>query len=192
MFLSKVKILLLLGTVAMSRFLLILRVLLIRLINRGVYLPLTSVIERGVGFNCKIGGRGKITAGEHLHVARGAMLYSYGGQITIGSNVYVGHSTILYGHGGLVIGNNVLVGPNVVVIPSSHQFVSKKLPIRLQGERRLGIEIAEDVWIGANVVIQDGCKLGKGCIVGSGSVLRADVPPYEIWAGVPAKKIAER
>lgn len=176
----------------MSRFLFILRVVLIRIFNKGVYLPLSSVIEPGVGINCKIGGRGKITAGKHLHIARGAMLYSYGGQIAIGSNVYVGHSTILYGHGGLVIGNDVLIGPNVVVIPSSHQFALKELPIRLQGEHRIGIDIADDVWIGANVIIQDGCKLGKGCIVGSGSVLRADVPPYEIWAGVPAKKVAER
>jgi acetyltransferase-like isoleucine patch superfamily enzyme len=176
----------------MSRLLFILRVVLIRIIKRGVYLPLSSVIENGVEFNCKIGGRGKITAGGHLYIARGAMLYSYGGQIVIGSNVYIGHSTILYGHGGLVIGNDVLIGPNVVVIPSSHQFGLKNLPIRLQGERRLGIEIADDTWIGANVVIQDGCKIGKGSIVGSSSVLRSDVPPYEIWAGVPAKKVGER
>jgi acetyltransferase-like isoleucine patch superfamily enzyme len=176
----------------MSRLIFILRVVLIRLFNKDVYLPLSSVVESGVEFNCKIGGRGAVIAGEYLHISRGALLYAYGGKILIGRNVYVGHSSILYGHGGLVIGNDVLIGPNVVIIPSSHQFGLREVLIRMQGERRLGIEICDDAWIGANVVIQDGSKVGQGSIVGSGSVLRADVPPYEIWAGVPAKKIAER
>ena len=176
----------------MSRLVIILRILLIRIFNRRIYLPLSSVLESGVALNCKIGGDGLIKTGVNLHLARGAMLYCYGGEIVLGNNVYVGHSTILYGHGGLLIGDDVLIGPNVVIIPSNHEFRSTELPIRLQGERRLGIEIEDDAWIGANVVIQDGCKIGRGSIVGSGSVLRANVPPYEIWAGVPAKKVSIR
>jgi len=48
------------------------------------------------------------------------------------------------------------------------------------------------VWIGTGCKILYGVHLGRGCIVGAGAVVNKSIPPYEIWAGVPAKKIGER
>lgn len=52
--------------------------------------------------------------------------------------------------------------------------------------------IENDVWIGANTLIKSGVKIGNGAIVGMGSVVTKDIPPYEIWAGNPAKYIRRR
>ena len=52
--------------------------------------------------------------------------------------------------------------------------------------------IGNDVWIGSNVLIKAGLTVGDGAIIGAGSVLTHDVPPYEIWAGNPAKPIRKR
>jgi Acetyltransferase (isoleucine patch superfamily) len=52
--------------------------------------------------------------------------------------------------------------------------------------------IGQDVWIGYGVIISRGVKIGDGAVVGAGSVVTHDIPEYEIWAGVPAKKIRDR
>ncbi|MFH5910886.1 CatB-related O-acetyltransferase [Clostridium perfringens] len=52
--------------------------------------------------------------------------------------------------------------------------------------------IENDVWIGANTLIKSGVKIGNGAIIGMGSVVTKNVPPYEIWAGNPAKCIRKR
>ena len=52
--------------------------------------------------------------------------------------------------------------------------------------------IGNDVWIGSNCLIKGGVSIGDGAIIGMGSVLTHDVPPYEIWAGNPARFIRKR
>lgn len=52
--------------------------------------------------------------------------------------------------------------------------------------------IENDVWIGERVIIKAGVKLGNGSVIGAGSVVTHDVPPYEIWAGNPARYIKKR
>ena len=54
------------------------------------------------------------------------------------------------------------------------------------------VTIGSDVWIGANTLILAGIKVGSGSIVGAGSIVTKNIPPYEVWAGVPAKKIKDR
>jgi acetyltransferase-like isoleucine patch superfamily enzyme len=54
------------------------------------------------------------------------------------------------------------------------------------------ITIEDDVWIGVNAVILKGVTIGKGAIIGAGAVVTKFVPPYEIWGGIPAKKIGQR
>ena len=53
-------------------------------------------------------------------------------------------------------------------------------------------EIGNDVWIGSNCLIKAGVKIGNGAVIGMGSVVTHDVPPYEIWAGNPARLIRKR
>lgn len=52
--------------------------------------------------------------------------------------------------------------------------------------------IEDDVWIGSSSIIISGITIGKGSIVAAGSIVTRDIPPCEIWVGVPAKKMKDR
>jgi acetyltransferase-like isoleucine patch superfamily enzyme len=54
------------------------------------------------------------------------------------------------------------------------------------------IEIGNDVWIGAGVVLLEGIRIGDGAVIGAGSVVTKDIEPYGVYAGCPAKKIKSR
>lgn len=64
---------------------------------------------------------------------------------------------------------------------SYHKFVAEKSTV-----------IGNDVWIAARVIVKSGVSIGSGAVIGMGSVVTKDIPPYEIWAGNPAKLIRRR
>ena len=53
-------------------------------------------------------------------------------------------------------------------------------------------KVGHDVWIGCDATLIAGVTVGNGAVVGAGAVVTKDIPPYEIWGGVPAKKIGAR
>lgn len=115
--------------------------------------------------------------------------------IIIGDNCYFNHNTILTGgHGNekLIIGNNVMTGPNVSFFVANHNFENLDRPINSQGYYEKSIIIEDDVWIGAGTVVTSGVTIGKGCVIGAGSVITHDIPPYSIAAGTPTKVIHSR
>jgi transferase hexapeptide repeat containing protein len=115
--------------------------------------------------------------------------------IEIGYNCYFNHNTILNGGHGkakLRIGNYVQTGPNVAFYVSNHNTMNSGVPIKEQGYREADIIIEDDVWIGANSVITSGVHVGKGAIIGAGSVVTKNIPSYAIAAGTPAKVIKQR
>ena len=113
-------------------------------------------------------------------------------RITIGKNSSVNQGTIIDGYGKVNIGDNVRIGPYVVINSCDHKFDDCDIPIAQQGYVVGEITLEDDVWIGSHVVINKGVKIGKGCVVGSGSVVVSDLESYGIYAGVPAKLIRKR
>jgi acetyltransferase-like isoleucine patch superfamily enzyme len=116
------------------------------------------------------------------------------GDVEIGENSYVNPYCVLYSGNGIRLGRDVLLAPSVQIVPANHAFERRDVPIRLQGFRpsRGGVEIDDDAWIGAGSVVLDGARIGRGAIVGAGSVVTGEVPAYEIWAGNPLRKIKDR
>jgi len=96
------------------------------------------------------------------------------------------------GRGKIIIGNNVLIGPNVVLRCNNHIFSNLKIPISNQGMTEGSILIEDDVWIGSNSVILPDVCIGKGAIVAAGAVVTKSIPPYTIVGGVPARTIGNR
>ena len=96
------------------------------------------------------------------------------------------------GKGNIYIGNNVLIGPNVVLRSSNHSFESIEMPVIEQGMTEGEIIIHDDVWIGSNAVILPNCEIGEGAIVAAGAVVTSNVDSYSIVGGVPAKLIKKR
>ena len=85
-----------------------------------------------------------------------------------------------------------MIAAHTTVIPSNHIFASCDLPIREQGLTCKGIVIEDDVWIGTGVKILDGITIGKGSVIGAGTVLTKSIEPYSVVVGVPGRVIRMR
>lgn len=133
-----------------------------------------------------------IQLGDDVHIKENANLSTYGGSIVIGNRSNIGQNCVLYGQGGIVIGEDVLIAPNCVIVSGSHKFENPEIPINKQGTYDQGIVIEDDVWVGANVSILDGVRIGKGCVIGAGSVVTKDLAEYSIAYGSPAKARRKR
>lgn len=111
--------------------------------------------------------------------------------LKIGNNSGIGNYCEL--NGPITIGNDVMMGPEVVMYTTRHNDERTDIAMRYQGmKERLPIVIGNDVWIGRRVIIMPGVKISDGCIIGAGAVVTKDVPPYCVVAGVPAKIIRRR
>lgn len=111
-----------------------------------------------------------------------------GNWVSVNTNVQIGAAD----SGEIIIGNDVLIGPNVVIRASNHVYDRVDIPIREQGHSGGKIVIEDDVWIAANAVVLPDVVIGKVAVVAAGAVVTSDVPPYQIVGGVPSKIIANR
>lgn len=112
---------------------------------------------------------------------------SPGGRIILGYNVGISGATI--SGRDIKIGNNVLIGSGVLITDSdSHSLLPSKrnIPSFIISKP---IVIEDDVFIGARSIILKGVNIGKGSVIGAGSVVSKSIPPMHIAAGNPAKII---
>lgn len=94
----------------------------------------------------------------------------------------------------ITIGNNVQIGPYIVMSTSDHNYKDPNVPIYTQGHTRAPIRIDDDVWIGANVTILRGVHIPQGCVIGACSLIRHSdtLEPFGVYAGNPLRKIGSR
>ncbi|MGI9087855.1 MAG: acyltransferase [Chthoniobacterales bacterium] len=116
-----------------------------------------------------------------------------GPTIFIRDRVFIGFGCEFNARRRIEIGADCLIASGCKFIDHDHGSAQRDLPMRAQP---LGAEaeiiLADDVWLGVNVVVLKGVHIARGAIVGAGAVVTHDIPEYEIWAGVPARKIGER
>jgi len=109
------------------------------------------------------------------------------GDVNIGHHTIVGLGNVIIGP--VTIGNEVMLAQNIVISGLNHGYEDVTISPRQQKEVCKQIIIADDVWIGSNVVITAGVTLGKHCIIGAGSVVTKDIPEFAVAVGNPAKVI---
>lgn len=86
-----------------------------------------------------------------------------------------------------MIGSRTLIGPNCALYATSHPLDPDLRNGTKGPECAKSIVIGEDCWLGGNVVVLQGVTLGRGVVVGAGSVVTKDVPDYHVVAGNPAR-----
>lgn len=155
----------------------------------------TSAPELTIQTNVTITCPGSISIGHKCHLARDCKLYATPESlIRIGTNFSANANVMINarGEGHITIGNNVLIGPNVVLRSNNHVFERADMLINDQGMTEGSIIIGNDVWIASNAVILQNVSIGDGAVVAAGAVVTKDVPPYTVVGGVPARAIGTR
>lgn len=164
--------------------------------------------------------KGVIMLGDGVVLHKDSRMDSDAGTIIIGNDcqigknvvinapsnntINIGERTTFYGNvqisGTVFIGEDVLFANNINVLSSTH-CIDGKEKIRVLDAKYLKlygtppsdpVYIGDDCWIGLNAVILPGVKLGKGCVVAAGAVVKGAFEEYSIIGGVPAKKIGQR
>jgi len=148
--------------------------------------------DRVVIFRAKNGGPVKIGKGTHIH--RDSIIETgQGGSLTIGADTHIQPRCQFSAYlGSINIGSFVQIAPNCAFYPYDHGFETgdliKKQPLKTKG----GILIDDDAWLGVGVVVLDGVRIGKGAVIGAGSVVIQDIPEGSIAVGSPARVVKYR
>lgn len=171
-------------------------------IGRGICLRQPKKISIGKG--CIIDDYSRITVSgseeaginisNYVFLGPYSILTAKNARIEINDYANIGsHCRIGSKEGKVRIGKYALIASFCYVGAGRHVADDINRPMALQGfESKGGVVIEDDVWIGANVIILDGVKVGKGSIIGTGSVVLKDIPPYSIAYGIPAVVVKDR
>ncbi len=138
----------------------------------------------------------KVRLGCGCHLEHGIWfkydgIYSPGTAITIGDRVFIGSGCEFNVRHSVSVGSESLIASGCRFVDHDHGM-QRGVAMKAQPCPGAPITIGRDVWLGCNVVVLKGVSVGDGAVVAAGAVVRADVPAYEIWGGVPARKIGER
>lgn len=114
--------------------------------------------------------------------------------VKIGKDTSINHGALIdaCGRKRIIIGENCMIGPYVVIRSADHIFKDISRPMREQGHIYGNIIIEDDCWIGSHVTITKNVKIGKGSVIGANSVVTKDIPPYSVVMGVPARVVRSR
>lgn len=149
--------------------------------------------------NYEEGGDKNIKIGNDSHIKGELQTLGHGGKIVIGNYSYIGPNTYMWSGKSISIGNRVLIGPGCCIFDNDIHPLDPEIRHRqfmdivTTGQPKWitlndrEVEIKDDAWIGCNVIILKGVTIGKGAIVGAGSVVTHDIPDYAIAHGNPAK-----
>jgi galactoside O-acetyltransferase len=117
-----------------------------------------------------------------LHVA-------YGDNVVLGDEVYVNFGLTVVDDVAVVVGDRVMIAPNVTISTTGHPVHPE---VRRDGSQfSAPVHLGDDVWVGAGAVILPGVTVGAGSVVAAGAVVTAHVPPMVVVGGVPARVLRE-
>jgi acetyltransferase-like isoleucine patch superfamily enzyme len=175
-----------------------------------------------VGRSASLSNRGRYTLGRNARVVMGDAVWlgrqfdihaEEGAEILIGNRAYLGDQVRLHAMPGarivieedcwfnhdveitacveIRIGKHTRFGPYCYLIDHDHGMARDRL-IKLQDYQSKPIVIGEDAWLGVGATVLRGGCVGEGAVVAARAVVTASIPPYEIWGGIPARKLGER
>lgn len=135
----------------------------------------------------------KVRLGSSANISPDA-LFSNPERIEIGDRVRIGSRCHIWAgprDGRVVIGDDVLFGPEVMLTAASYNYNAGS-PVTEQAMAEADIIIGNDVWLATRAIVLPGARIGDGAIVAAGAVVKGEVPPMAIVAGAPARIVSER
>lgn len=127
---------------------------------------------------------------------QGPIQFDYGVFTSFGENCYANFNLVILDCCEVTIGNNVFFGPNCTVATPIHPMCAEERRIQQKSDGTLfnyeyakPIVIEDDCWLASNVTVCGGVKIGKGSVIGAGSVVTKDIPENSFAAGNPCRVI---
>lgn len=146
--------------------------------------------------NCLLDAKGEsnsgITIGSGVFMGRNTILHCKNGDIVIGDDVNIGFNCDIASSNRVEIGRKVLIAAYSYIVGGGHDFSRSDASVMDQKRTAKGIFIGPEAWIGAGVIVQDGCTVGDSTIVGAGAVVNSDLPAKVIAVGIPARVLRNR
>ncbi len=155
---------------------------------------------RNPGKNVQISRTAIITNPELLSIGNNVRIDDYvlmTGAIWLRSHIHISSFCSLGGRAGIVMENFSGLSAGVRIFSASDDYsgdfmTNPTVPEEYTNVQEGVVHLREHAIVGANSVILPGIEIGKGAAVGAISLITKNVPEFEIWAGIPAKKIADR
>jgi acetyltransferase-like isoleucine patch superfamily enzyme len=133
-------------------------------------LPSLPLVRRLHAFYC----RGVLgSCGDNLDISRD-VIFEFPKEIALGNRVFINRGTLITARAPIQIGDDVLIGPYVIINSGNHGYKDETKLIRLQDHVTAPISIGNDVWIGAHAVILAGVTIGDGAVIAAGRNGRAE------------------
>jgi maltose O-acetyltransferase len=128
------------------------------------------------------------TFGEDVFIEQG-FYCDYGDKISLGHRVYINMNCTFLDGGMITIGDDCLIGPNVQILTVNHAVSAKE---RLNKMNFISdVNLGDNVWIGAGVIILPGICIGSDAVIGAGSVVSRNVQSHCLYLGNPARKVRQ-
>ena len=142
---------------------------------------INALSEKGIRFG------DNVTISKNCILLCTGVISQKGTGIVIGNNTGINSNCFLGGQGGIVIGDNVIIGPQVKIFSENHNYSDASIIIKNQGVTRIGVKIENDCWIGSGATILDGVVLKNRTVVAAGSVVTKSFEENSLIGGIPAK-----
>jgi acetyltransferase-like isoleucine patch superfamily enzyme len=131
--------------------------------------------------------RHRLAVGKHALIETHSVVCTWHGDVILKEGASVGIGSVVVGP--VEIGENSAVAQNCFISGQSHNYEDVSMNFRAQGFEITPVVIQKDVWICSNCVILPGVKIGNNSVIGAGSVVVRDLPPYSVAVGNPARVI---
>jgi acetyltransferase-like isoleucine patch superfamily enzyme len=163
----------------------------------------TAVLYDTARVSNNLGVREAVRVGRYSHVRGELLTFGHGGSVTVGDYCYVGEQTRIWSAARITVGDRTLISHLVTILDNAtHPFSAaarhEQFRAIITGGHPRDIDLRErpvtigaDVLISCHSVVLAGVTIGDGAIVGAGSVVTKDVPPWTVVAGNPARIIRE-
>lgn len=126
--------------------------------------------------------------GEGVYL-QGPIYFDFGTNTSMGKGSYANFNFTVLDTAKVTIGENVFIGPNVSLLCPIHPLCHEDRNTGL--ERAGAITIKDNCWIGGTVTICAGVTIGEGCVIGAGSVVTRDIPPFSLAVGNPCRVLRQ-
>lgn len=151
-----------------------------------IVIPASTIIEAGTVLDVRSGA--SLLFGERNTIYPNCTFRLGKGRLATGQDVSFGPGVVIYEpRGGVDIGDHCLIAAGVKMCGTGHEFTSLDRPIRQQPTWDAPIVIEPDVWLGMGAIVLPGVRIGRGSVIGAGSVVTRSIPPGVVAHGSPCR-----